>query len=242
MKKAAIPALIVIIFLAFGIILAAVVIYWAINMFTQFVQGKCWADMGKTADSIVDDLKKAGTDTGSTETKKITMGDCAGGMIIFNKKEVFDDNGNVISNGLASGFSQVIQDTCTNSKSAKSFILVIPFKSLAEEARQNTGFFSRLSEWLTHPVLSFKQVWEEGRQYIVRIKPICKSLDIEIDNSVGQPRYYCIPNGVCDPSDLSNLKIDILNKGTISYCYKPVRFGSSPPYAYRLEGLAECTK
>jgi len=239
MRKAAIPALIVVIFLAFGIILAAVVIYWAMSKFTEFVQGKCWADMDKTADAIKDDLKAA-----SGETKKITMGDCAGGIIIFNKKEVFNDNGDVISNRLASGFSQVIQDSCTNPKSTsvKSYILVIPFKTLAEEARSNNGFFSKLSEWITHPYLSFKQVWEEGRQYIVRIKPICKTMDIEIDNSVGQPSYYCIPTGVCDPTDLSKLKIDILNKGTISYCYSPGRVGSSPPYAYQLQGLAECTK
>ncbi|MCJ7816835.1 MAG: hypothetical protein MUP55_03170 [Candidatus Aenigmarchaeota archaeon] len=226
MKKAAIPALIVIIFIAFGIILAAVVIYWAINKFTEFVQGKCWADMDKTADSIKDELSKAGTNLGS-DFKKITMGDCAGGIIIFNKGVA-----------AASGFSQVIEDRCVKADSIKSYILVIPFKTLTQEAAKDKGFLAKLSEWLTHPVLSFKQVWEEGRQTIVRIKPICKSLDVPFDS------YYCIPQGICGNStDLSQLTEKMLNEKTISYCYKPLKVDfTTGGYAYRLEGLAECAK
>ncbi len=243
MRKAAIPALIVIIFLAFGIILAAVVIYWAINKFTEFVQGKCWADMGKAADQIKSDLASAKPliDEKSQEVKKITVGgSCAGGIIVFNKDDL-----------PTSGFSQVVEDTCTKSDSIKAYILVIPFKTLAEEARQNTGFFSRLSEWFTHPILSFQQVWTEGKQYILRIKPMCKTLDVPLDIA------YCIPKGVCcSPSNqagdcngktLSDLKMDILkNENTFDYCYKPLKVDataavSKTGYAYRIVEYP-CTK
>ncbi|MEM7815945.1 MAG: hypothetical protein QXN71_02385 [Candidatus Aenigmatarchaeota archaeon] len=232
MRKAAIPALVVIIFIAFGIILVAVVISWALNKFIEITQGKCWADADKTADSIKSSLAKAknSNDEKSQEVLKITAGDCVGGIIMFNKD---DDKG--------LGFSEVINDRCANSDTVKAYILVIPYKTLAEEARKDKGFFSKFSEWIKHPYLSFKQVWEEGRQYIVRIKPICKTLDVPFDNTVGSNYPYCIPKGICNPNDLSQLKMDILkNEKAFEYCYKPLKVDSpvsennKAGYVYRI--------
>jgi len=157
----------------------------------------------------------------------MTIGDCAGGIIIFNKDAA-----------PASNFAQVIEDRCVKADSIKSYILVIPWKTFSEEARKDEGVTGKFYRWLISPVMSFKEAWEWGRQKTLFIKPICKTLNVPFDS------YYCIPKGICgNPADLSELTEKMLNEKTITYCYKPLKVDfTTGGYAYRLEGLAECTK
>jgi hypothetical protein len=218
--------------LALAIIAVALVIPFGLKMLSGIVNGKCWMDMGTTVDTLKDNLKegKMSEDSASAEIKKMQIGDCAGGIIIFNKGDT-----------AGSGFSQVIKDRCTDTDTAKAYILVIPWKTLTDEARSDETIVDKFTRWFSHPILSFKEFWGWGSQSLKSIKPICSSVPVKFDGS------YCIPAAICSDkaSDLSLLIKDKLNTQTREYCYKPIKIANANdkenPYSYKLGDLTECT-
>lgn len=207
MKKAAIPALVVVIFLAFGIILAAVVIVWGLNKFTEMVNGKCWADMEKTMSDVKSDLNSA---SGLPKTKKIVMGDCVGGAVAFNKDMPSE----------IQPFSKWVDEYCPKSDSYNSYVLILPWKTLKAESGQDKSIWTRITEkftWKYYADTAYS-IYQTARF----IKPGCIGLDARF-----QDTYFI-------PQELKKGPAN-LNEKNIALCYSLSRIARNPTTDYKYD-------
>jgi hypothetical protein len=216
MKKAAIPALVVVILLAFGIILAVIVISWGMNKAMEMVNGKCWADMDTAMSQVKSDF---GNPSSLPKTKKIVMGDCVGGVVAFNKNMPSE----------MQSFSPLVDQYCTKSDYYNSYILILPWKTLKADSQKDKSWWDAITEKVSW------RYWADAAYSVYQtarfIKPNCIGLEGEFSQTAFMPD--ALKNG---PKNL--------NEQNIALCYSLSTTPSTNKlgYAYNLNFVNALSK
>jgi uncharacterized membrane protein YgcG len=222
MRKAAIPALIVVIFVAFGIILAAILITWAMNIISAMVHGSCWANMEKTMSDVKSRLNSL--TPGESESKTIEMGDCVGGIVIFNWDEKTGYSTDV------DRFKDIIEEECNiNPGSYKSYMLILPWKTVKDDLQKDASLWGKIKNFF-RPSYYISQ-YKTLKQSIRFLKPKCIGLGGEF-----QDASYYIPGAFSDQ--------EFINEKNLEMCYVLSRgisaTGSANPYHLKYVSDGKC--
>jgi hypothetical protein len=214
-------------FFAFGLILAVVVIvmFFIPNMLYE-AYGKCWGD----AYTSLQDAESAASYLTADQSKavRITMGDCVGGVIFF-KRDYFDSS----TSDFGKTISQMEDEYCTTTyKGYKSFILMLPWKTVKEEAtKTSSGIFDKIKKTWSEYWGYAKQLWDsKGRAAL--IKPACFGVEGVFTDKGGDTAIFL-------PSDLAAGPQN-LNEKELSFCYEFTKIPSTDGVSYyRMEPAAD---
>ena len=210
---------------AAGIIIGlAILILVIIPVYMRVRYGECWASMDRTVSDIKSDLTNLGID--KSTVRKVPMGDCAGGMIIFNKGS--NPGGGAFSGVIDEVCPCTTKEKCPNFEGYKSYILVIPWKTVQEELDKDKSFWSKAWETIT-----LQNIFGKGYKYLTDprlkfLKPMCTGLEHEFD------KEYYIPQGF-------ETKISNFNQKDTAFCFSLEKRTSTNKdgYQYRLLSFVE---
>jgi len=184
------------VFLAAGLILAFPAIAWGVNQLTKMALGRCWGDAVEAFSGLESDFS-------GEKSKKMVIGDCVGGVLIFNWDRSRSPPSEV------SGLSEIIQEACKGvSASKKSYIVILPWKTLKSELDQST--LEKIKETFTKKYYTdlFKEKWSQAL-----LSPKCIGMANEIEGS-----FFSIPANLIqgDKINLNEKRLEIcleLSKG-----------------------------
>jgi len=199
-----------------AILAVAITLVWATNAYGGIVNGQCWQKTKQSLSDLKSDIQSNELDVKGSLTRKIYMGDCIGGIVIFNKG--FSDIS--IDQNFAGFISELEKQYCPNAKDPKnnlfkSYILMIPWKTLNAEA--DVGTWQQL-----------KNKFQEYTKLEMFQKPECLGVDLSIDTSnLGTTNFY-LPKEVWK-------SFDNLNKKYVQFCYTVMKVSeTSGENKYRL--------
>jgi hypothetical protein len=131
------------------------------------------------------------------------MGDCVGGIVIFNRNRYqgADHYPKEVDN-----FSEIINEYCpTKSDYYNSYILILPWKTLMQDAKKSSSWWDAIKRTFTWKYYS--DLYKQTVQTVRLIKPSC----IGLQGEFSEPFYYI-------PKELSNGPQN-LNEKNLAMCY-----------------------
>jgi hypothetical protein len=176
MSKGSFVSLPVIIFFVVGIIGIALLVPIVIDVYNRMVHGKCWADIQETVSNIKSDLKSislSGGETSKSTYRRITVGECVGAVMIFNKAE----KGSYASSppNLAR-FESLINDVCSSTYSGYgSYIMVLPWKTVKEEMQTSETLWEKWKRRISWK--NYQDWYKEAAQSLKFLKPTCTGME-----------------------------------------------------------------
>jgi hypothetical protein len=232
MKKGSFISLPVIALFILGIIGIFLVVPIIIDAYNHIVHGNCWADMQETVSDIKSDLNSISLSSGESRKstyKSITVGECVGAVIVFNRAP--NDNYESSSPNLAR-FQSIIKEKCPTKligeyDGYKSFILVLPWKTVKQELEQQETLWESIKEKVTWKY--YQDLYKEGYEYIRFLKPTCTGLEATFQNS----EYFL-------PPELANVNSP-MNEKDVKMCYELSKIASTGAqgFSYHLQKAAD---
>jgi hypothetical protein len=208
-----------------AILAVAITLIWATNAYGGIVNGQCWQKTKQSLSDFKSDIESDELDIKGSLTRNIYMGDCIGGIVIFNKG--FSDSS--IDQNFAGFISALEKQYCPNANDPnnnifKSYILMIPWKTLNAEA--DVGTWQQL-----------KNKFAEYTKLQMFQTPACLGVNLRLDTSnLGSTNFYL-------PKDVWK-SFDNLNKKNDQFCYaitKPTVTSGGGQYRLTEQGLGACT-
>src|SRR3990172_10505654 len=114
-------------FFAFGLVLVVVVIVvFFMPSMLYAAYGQCWGDSYTSLQDMKSTISYLTID--QSKTARMSIGNCVGGVVIF-EKDYFDTSATEFGRFV----SQLEEEYCTKYTGYKSYILMIPWKTVKEE-------------------------------------------------------------------------------------------------------------
>ena len=212
-------------FFVFGLVIAAVIIVvFLYPTILYAAYGQCWANTYTNLDEVKSTLSYLTAN--QFKTAKITMGDCVGGVIFF-QKGYFDSS----NTDFGKFVSQAEKDYCTTTFSGyKSFILILPWKTVKDQAQSDAGWLSKIKQKWEYYYGYAKRLWSStGREAL--IKPSCIGIEGNFADKNGNTVIYLPSNLEAGPQNL--------NEKELSFCYKFTKVPATDGFTYRMELAAD---
>jgi hypothetical protein len=210
----------IMIFVAAGIIFLWYGVVWGMDQGKRIAYGKCWVD---TSNSLSDFESKLSRLTPTqTDYAKVRIGDCVGGVVIF-PRDYFKGK----TDELSVLMQQIQEDpkACNAYAGYKSYIVVLPWKTLKEQAEQKDA-----SWWSTvKGLFSWKTYTDAWKKYYSQMLLTPKCIGVEKEF---YPSPYYLPQEIGLPNGAKNL-----NEKTLEYCFEIRNDGT---YRFKEEGLGKC--
>ncbi len=200
-----------------GVLFVMVVLVFGSKTYAGVAYGQCWQKTDESLSSLKSEIQSQKLAVTGSLKEKVYVGECIGGVIIFNKG--FSDKS--ADTAFQSFVSSMEKQYCPNANDPKnnifkSYILMFPWKTLKEQQNLN----SWQKAWNTFSDATKLEVFQ---------KPDC--IGVELPLSTGT--YYIPPDFSKDPN-----KIENLNQKAGDFCYTLSRV--SDQYTLTPEGLALC--
>ena len=210
-------------FFAAGLVLAVVVIIvFFMPKMLYAAYGPCWSN---TYTDLQDMKSQLSYLTASeTRTSKIAMGDCVGGIVVF-KKGYFTS----ASTEFGKFMSGMEDEYCPKYAGYNSYILMLPWKTVKDQAQSDAGIFGKLKQSWQYYSGYAKRLWESsGREAL--IKPSCFGVEGLITDKNGNTAIYIPQNLEKSPENL--------NEAEQKFCYSLSKVSTMDGFAYRMEPAA----